>query len=62
MVINVGAFVKDAEIRLALYRDAEVRYEALRRCYLIPGYKDLTREEKNRTYDAIKKEVESEFT
>ena len=62
MVINVGVFSKDKLVKEALIRSAEVRYEALRRCYLIPGYKDLTREEKNRTYDAIRKEVESEFT
>lgn len=59
MVISVAGFCK-GNVKRELARGDIVRRETLKRCYMIPGYKDLTREEKNRTYDAIKAEVETE--
>ena len=37
-----------------------VRSKALKRCYEIPGYKDLPLEYKNLIYDKIIKDIESE--
>ncbi len=62
MVISVSAFARDEMVRRAIARSDAVRRETLRRCYDTPGYAELTREEKNRYYDAIKAEVETEVT
>lgn len=34
----------------------DIRVEVLKKCYSIPGYKDLPLDEKNKTYDSIKTE------
>ena len=59
MVINIAAYVENDEIRQELIRCAAIRSEALRRCYSIPGYKELPLAEKNKIYDRIVKEVET---
>ena len=39
-----------------------IRSETLKRCYDLPGYKELPLEYKNLIYDKIKLEVEKEYT
>ena len=58
MVINVSAFVEDEAMKKDLNRWANIRNTTLDICYAIPGYTDLELEQKNKVYDAVKKEVE----
>ena len=38
----------------------DIRTATLKRCYEMEGYADLPLEEKNRIYDATRKEIEEE--
>ncbi len=39
----------------------DIRVEVLKKCYSIPGYKNLPLDEKNKTYDKIKAEYISKM-
>lgn len=60
MVINVAAFAAE-EVKNELVYLAGVRAETLRRCYAMPGYKELPLEDKNNVYDKTKAEVMEEL-
>lgn len=40
---------------------AKIRDLTLTRCYAIPGYAEKSLDDKNKIYDAIKKDVEAEL-
>lgn len=52
--VNVAAFLRGDTERAILCHAAEIRRKALDACYLIPGYCDLPREERNAIYDRVK--------
>lgn len=51
-----------ADIKTVIARSAKVRDITLTRCYEIPGYAAMSREDKIKIYDKIQKEVEAELT
>lgn len=60
MVYSVGRYADDPRVRDAVLDSDRVRREALKRCYRVPGYARLPREEKNKIYDRIREEVKEE--
>lgn len=60
MVRSVAAFAEE-DVRKSVVMSDRIRKETLDRCYSLDGYKNLPREEKNKVYDRVKKEVEKEL-
>ena len=50
-------FVTDNCICITNEQDAIIRTKALEKCYSLPGYKDLSLDNKNKIYDRIIKEL-----
>ena len=61
MIISVAAYVKDDEIRKAVLKSDNIRSRTLGKCYAIPGYAELSMEEKNAVYDKVRMIVEKEI-
>lgn len=61
MVINVGYFSENKEIRETLDKYALIRNKTLDICYSIDGYEKLPLKEKNKIYDRIREEVSREY-
>ena len=61
MIISVAAYVKDDEVRKAVLKSDNIRNRTLEKCYVIPGYAELSLEEKNALYDKVRMIVEKEI-
>jgi hypothetical protein len=55
MILSVADYAESGEIARAVVSSDQARAKALDTCYAIPGYADLPLEEKNRTYDKIRR-------
>lgn len=51
-------FVTDNCICITNEQDAITRTKALEKCYSLPGYKDLSLDDKNKIYDTVIKELQ----
>lgn len=58
--VNVAAFLRDDTQRAILCKAAEIRRKVLDACYLIPGYIDLPRDERNAIYDRVRALIEQD--
>ena len=65
-IISVAAYVKDDEVRKVVLKSDNIRSRTIEKCYTIPGYAELSLEEKNALYDKVRmiveKEIEKETT
>ena len=57
IIISVAYFVDSKEVQEAILRSDYIRNEALKKCYEIKGYKDLSLVDKNKIYDKIKNSI-----
>lgn len=56
-VISVAYFADNQRVMEAVLQSDEIRRRTLERCLAIPGYRELSLEEKNKIYDRIREEV-----
>jgi len=61
MVINVGYFSENEEIRNELDKYTLIRNRTLDICYSIDGYEKLPLQEKNKIYDRISEKISREY-
>lgn len=61
MVINIGYYSENPEIKSGLPKFALLRNMTLERCYKIKGYEELPLKEKNLVYDRIREEISREI-
>ena len=58
-VISAAHFAENDEIKDTVLESDVLRNKALDVCYSIPGYKELSLDEKNRLYDLVQKSISS---
>ena len=60
MVISIAEFAATETMKKEIRESFDVRNETLKRCYAMENYAGLLLAEKNRIYDGIRKQIESE--